>query len=58
MNLKDYDIYVDFGNGDKFYLKDFIIDEENKKIIFKGCQGQMTWVKIDVLYPIKNFITN
>jgi len=53
MNLKDYDIFVDFGNGDKFYLKDFIINEENKKIIFKGCKGQMTWVKIDALYPVK-----
>lgn len=53
MNLKDYDIFADFGNGDKFYLKDFIIDKENKKIIFKGCQGQMTWVKIDALYPVK-----
>ena len=33
MNLQDYDIYVDFGQGDKFYLKDFTIDEKNKKII-------------------------
>lgn len=55
MNLKDYDIYVDFGNGDKFYLNNFVIDEENKKIIFKGNQGQMGWVKIDTLHPIKNF---
>lgn len=53
MNLKDYNIYVDFGNADLFHLKDFEIDEINKKIIFKGCQGQMTWVKIDALYPIK-----
>lgn len=28
MNLQDYDIYVDFGQGDKFYLKDFTIDEK------------------------------
>lgn len=53
-NLKDYDIFIDFGKGDKFYIKDFTIDEENKKIIFKGSQGQMRWVKIDALYPIKN----
>jgi phosphoribosyl 1,2-cyclic phosphodiesterase len=51
--LKNYDIFVDFGNGDKFYLQDFTIDEEHKKITFKGCQGQMTWVKIDALHPIK-----
>lgn len=51
--LKNYDIFVDFGNGDKFYLQDFTIDEEHKKIAFKGCQGQMTWVKIDALHPIK-----
>ena len=55
MNLQDYDIYVDFGQGDKFYLKDFIIDEEKKKIIFNGCQGQMTWIKLDTLHPIKSF---
>lgn len=51
--LKDYDIFVDFGNGDKFYLQDFTIDEKHKKITFKGCHGQMTWVKIDALHPIK-----
>lgn len=55
MNLQDYDIYVDFGQGDKFYLKDFTIDEKNKKIIFNGCKGQMTWVKLDALHPIKSF---
>ena len=54
MELKDYDIYVDFGNGDKFQLTKFIIDEDSKKIIFNGCQGQMTWVKLDALHPIKN----
>ena len=55
MNIKDFDIFIDFGNGDKFYIKDFSIDEENKKIIFKGSQGDMRWVKIDALYPIKSF---
>ena len=49
--LKDYDIFVDFSNGDKFYLKDFDIDEVNKKIIFKGSPYQTNWIKIDALYP-------
>ena len=53
MNLNDYNIFVDFGNADKFSIKDFEINEDNKTIILKGCQGQMTWVKIDALHPIK-----
>jgi len=51
--IKDYDIYVDFGKGDIFYLKDVDIDDENKKIVFKGCQGQANWIRIDALYPIE-----
>ena len=51
INLKDYDIFVDFGKGDKFLLSDFIIDENNKKIIFKGSQGSLGWVRLDTLYP-------
>ena len=51
--LNEYDVFADFGNGDKFYLKDFVLDEENKKITFKGCQGQMRWIRIDEKYPVK-----
>lgn len=51
--LNEYDIFVDFGNSDIFYLKDFVLDEENKKITFKGCQGQMRWIRIDEKYPVK-----
>ena len=51
--LNEYDIFVDFDNSDIFYLKDFLINEENKKITFKGCQGQMRWIKIDEKYPVK-----
>ena len=54
INLKEYDIFVDFGKGDKFLLSDFIIDEDNKKIIFKGSQGSLNWVRIDTLYPTLN----
>ena len=54
-DFKDFDIFIDFGNGDKFYIKDFNIDEKNKKIVLKGSQGDMKWVKIDALYPIKSF---
>lgn len=53
INLNDYTIFVDFGNADKFILDNFEINEDNKTIIFKGHQGQMTWVKIDALHPIK-----
>lgn len=54
-DFKDFDIFVDFGNGDKFYIKNFDIDEKNKKIVLKGSQGDMKWIKIDSLYPIKSF---
>lgn len=54
-DFKDFDIFIDFGNGDKFYIKDFDIDEKNKKIVLKGSQGDIKWVKIDALYPIKSF---
>ena len=50
--LKKYDVFVDFGNADKFLLKDFEINEDKKTIIFKGSQGNMNWVKIDALHPI------
>ena len=53
--LKEYDIFIDFGNGDKFYIKDFDIDEKNKKIIFKGSQGDIKWVKIDAIHLVKLF---
>lgn len=53
--LKEYDIFIDFGNGDKFYIKDFDVDENNKKIVFKGSQGDMRWVKIDAIHPVKLF---
>lgn len=53
--LKEYDIFIDFGNGDKFYIKDFDVDEKNKKIVFKGSQGDMRWVKIDAIHPVKSF---
>ena len=48
----EYEFYADFGQGDKFYLKDFEIDKGNKKIIFKGSQGQMNWIRMDVLHPV------
>lgn len=51
-DFKNYDIYVDFQNGDKFKVD--ISEIKDNKIILKGCQGQMTWIKIDSLYPIKN----
>ena len=50
--LKEYDVFVDFGNSDKMYLNDFVIDEENKRITFKGSQGQLRWIRIDEKYPV------
>lgn len=50
--LKDFDIFVDFGNADKFLVGNAEIDEEKKKIILHGSQGNMTWVKIDAMHHI------
>lgn len=50
--LKEYDVFVDFDNSDKMYLNDFVIDEENKRITFKGSQGQLRWTRIDEKYPV------
>ena len=51
-DLEEYDIFVDFGNGDKFIVSNPEIDHKAKKIILHGCQGQMGWVKIDALHKI------
>ena len=45
--LNELDIFVDFGEGDKFLVKPSDIDLENNRLILKGCQGQMRWVRID-----------
>ena len=50
--LKDFDIFVDFGNADKFLVGNAEVDEEKKKIILHGSRGNMTWVRIDALHPI------
>lgn len=51
--LEKFDIFVDFGNGDKFMVKAEEVDVEKKRIVLKGSQGQMRWVKIDALNPVK-----
>lgn len=52
---KDWDIFVDFGKGDKFKADNFIIDNESKKIIIKCNNKSLDWVRIDALYPVKSF---
>lgn len=49
--LEDLNIFVDFGSGDKFKIEPEEIDLEHKRLILKGSQGQVRWVKIDALYP-------
>ena len=51
--LEDLNIFVDFGSGDKFKVEPDEIDLEHKRLILKGSQGQLRWVKIDALYPTK-----
>ena len=52
---KDWVIFVDFGNGDKFKATNFDIDNANKKIIIKCNNHSLDWVRINTLYPIKSF---
>ena len=49
--LTELNIFVDFGHGDKFKVELEEIDLEHRRLILKGSQGQVRWVKIDALYP-------
>ena len=49
--LTELNIFVDFGGGDKFKVEPGEIDIEHRRLILKGSQGQLRWVKIDALYP-------
>ena len=48
--LEELNIFVDFGNGDKFKVEPEEIDFENKRLILKGSQGQLRWVRISERY--------
>lgn len=52
---KDWDVFVDFGNGDKFKATNFNIDNINKKIIINCNKHSLDWVKVNILHPIKSF---
>ena len=51
--LKDYNIFVDFGNGDKFIADGAVVDEMAKTITIHGSQGQLGWVRLNAFHPIK-----
>ena len=48
--LEDLNIFVDFGGGDKFMITPDEIDIEHRRLILKGSQGQLRWVRIDERY--------
>jgi len=48
--LKELDVFVDFGGGDKFMITPDEIDLEHKRLILKGSQGQLRWVRISERY--------
>lgn len=56
--LKKHDIFVDFGEGDKFYIgpDNIEIDEMSGKIILHGSQGQVRWIRIDENFKRNNKI--
>ena len=45
--LTELNIFVDFGHGDKFKVEPEEIDLEHKRLILKGSQGQVKWIRID-----------
>jgi hypothetical protein len=53
-NVSDYDIFVDFGDGDKFKVEISEVHEYDHKIILKGSQGSLDWVRMEVKHPIKS----
>lgn len=48
--LEGLNIFVDFGGGDKFKIEPKEIDLKNKRLILKGSQGQVIWIRIDERY--------
>jgi hypothetical protein len=48
--LTELNIFVDFGHGDKFKIEPEEIDLKNKRLILKGSQGQVRWIRIDERY--------
>ena len=48
--LTELNIFVDFGHGDKFKVEPKEIDLKNKRLILKGSQGQLRWIRIDERY--------
>jgi hypothetical protein len=48
--LEELNIFVDFGSGDKFMITPDEIDIDHSRLILKGSQGQLRWVRIDERY--------
>jgi hypothetical protein len=48
--LEELNIFVDFGGGDKFMIAPDEIDIEHRRLILKGSQGQLRWVRISERY--------
>ena len=48
--LEELNIFVDFSSGDKFKIEPDEIDIEHRRLILKGSQGQVRWIKIDERY--------
>ena len=58
MKVEDFnkmEIYVDFGGGHKFLVTPESFDEKANKLILKGSEGQLGWVKVDAIHPVKTF---
>lgn len=51
--LAGINVFVDFGHGDKFRVEPDEIDLENKRLILKGSQGQVRWIRIDEKMVVK-----
>ena len=48
--LIELNLFVDFCDGDKFKVEPEEIDIEHRRLILKGSQGQLRWVRISERY--------
>ena len=49
---KAANIFVDFGQGDKFMSEGFDYDDDTNTLVIKVNKASLGWVKMDVMHPI------
>lgn len=50
---KGADLFIDCGQGDKFQVIDFKVNENNNSIDLMIHRGSVRWIEMDGKHPIK-----